>query len=252
MCRFKSGLIFKNRVVLAPMYNESHSRLLEREGIEDSTFNAQKVFVRAELIPKYRILSDVDEWEYHVDQDIVPDWYGEDPGKYEKMFRGAVKDWRDENIFDICGVPCTKLKKEGGNTYYHVCVSLFDSFFGENNDYRNSDLRKSILACDFADRLKEKYGDKLVPISMGLTSLDGLHDYGSLNGDLLAIPNIDLYRECRENILYGDRSWWLSTPDSTSSGTGTFCVRCVRDDGSVVWNGIRYACNVRPFFILKN
>lgn len=252
MCRFKSGLIFKKRVMLAPMYNESHSNLLKREGVEDSSFNAQKVFVRAELIPESEMLSDVDEWEYHVDQDIVPDWYGEDPGKYEKMFREAVKDWRDKNIFDICGVPCTKLKEENGKTYYHVCEPLFDSTFGDNNNYKLSDVRNRVLTCDFLDNLKKKYGDKLVPISMDLTSLDGLHDYGSLNGDLLAIPNIDLYRECRENVLCGDRYWWLSTPDSTPSGTGASRVRCVGHVGYVDWCCIDYASGVRPFFVLKN
>ena len=29
MCEFKSGIIFKNRVELAPLENESHSSLLE-------------------------------------------------------------------------------------------------------------------------------------------------------------------------------------------------------------------------------
>lgn len=28
MCKFKSGVIFKNKVVLAPMYNDSPSTLL--------------------------------------------------------------------------------------------------------------------------------------------------------------------------------------------------------------------------------
>lgn len=252
MCRFKSGLIFKKRVMLAPIYNESHSNLLEREGIEDSIYNAQKIFVRAELIPESEVLSDVDEWEYHVDQDIVPDWYGEDPKKYEKMFREAVKDWRDKNIFDICGIPCTKLKEENGKTYYHVCEPLFDSTFGDNNDYKLSDVRKRILTCGFADDLKGEYGDKLVPISMDLTSLDGLHDYGSLNGDLLAIPNIDLYRECRENILCGDECWWLSTPNSTPSGIGNSSVRYVRFDGDVLWRCVGSTRGVRPFFVLKN
>lgn len=253
MCRFKSGLIFKNRVVLAPTHNESHSRLLEREGIEDSVFNAQKVFVRAELIPKSGMLSDVNEWEYYVDQDIVPDWYGEDPRRHEKMFREAVKDWRDKNIFDICGVPCTKLKEDNGKVYYHVCESLFYSTFGDNNNYKLSDVRNRVLTCGFANDLKEKYGDKMVPISMDLTSLDGLHDYGCLNGeDLLAIPNINLYRECRKNVLCGDRSWWLSTPDSTPSGTGASYVRCVIRGGNVDLDCTGYECGVRPFFVLKN
>ena len=48
MCEFKSGIIFKNRVVLAPLGNESHSSLLESLEVEDNEFNASKKFVRAE------------------------------------------------------------------------------------------------------------------------------------------------------------------------------------------------------------
>ena len=48
MCEFKSGIIFKNRVELAPLENESHSSLLEKLDIEDNEFNASKKFVRAE------------------------------------------------------------------------------------------------------------------------------------------------------------------------------------------------------------
>ena len=39
MCEFKSGIIFKNRVELAPLENESHSSLLEKLDIEDNEFN---------------------------------------------------------------------------------------------------------------------------------------------------------------------------------------------------------------------
>lgn len=54
MCNFKSGVILKNRVVLAPEGNESHSDLLESLGIEDNYMDDSKTFVRAELIPKKR------------------------------------------------------------------------------------------------------------------------------------------------------------------------------------------------------
>ena len=47
MCQFKSGIILKNKVVLAPEGNDSHSDLLESLGIEDDRMNAMKVFVRA-------------------------------------------------------------------------------------------------------------------------------------------------------------------------------------------------------------
>ena len=83
MCQFKSGIILKNKVVVAPIYNDSHSALLNQLGIEDDYENAAQKFVRAELVPKNgdRAL-DPKEWKYIVDQDVVPDWYSEDPGRY--------------------------------------------------------------------------------------------------------------------------------------------------------------------------
>lgn len=252
MCRFKSALIFKDKVVLAPMYNESHSRMLERMKIEDSDFNARKVFVRAELLPyNDDFMSDINKWKYIVDQDVTPDWYDEDPERYEDMFRESVKEWRINNIFEICGQPCTKLKEENGNTYYHMCKPLFESEFGSDNNYTNSTLRKELLKHEFTASLQKEYGDRLVPVVMDLTALDGLKDYGKVT-DIIGIPDLNLYRECRENILVGDRWWWLSTPNSTPSGTGSSCVRCVYDDGYVDWDGCSWGGGVRPFFILKS
>lgn len=253
MCRFKSGLIFKNKVQLAPIYNESHSTMLDRCGIEDTDFNARKVFVRAELIPyEGDFMSDISKWKYIVDQDVTPDWYEEDPEKYEEMFRKEVEAWRDKNIIMICGQPCTKLKEENGNTYYHLCKPLFESEFGTDNNYANSAVRKELLEHEFTLSLQKEYGDRLVPVTMNLTSLDGLKDYGTVT-DVVGIPDINLYRECRENIFVGDDWWWLSTPDSTPSGTGSSGVQCVCGGGCVGWcYADYYRRSARPFFILKS
>lgn len=76
MCSFKSGVIFKNRVVLAPDGNESHSDLLESLGIRDDYLSASTLFVRVELTPKNNNKAmPVQDWEYIVDQDIKPDWF---------------------------------------------------------------------------------------------------------------------------------------------------------------------------------
>ena len=53
MCQFKSGIILRNRVVLTPDGNESHTDLLNQLGMEDNYMNASKAFVKAELIPKH-------------------------------------------------------------------------------------------------------------------------------------------------------------------------------------------------------
>lgn len=252
MCRFKSGLIFKDRVVLAPMYNESHSRMLKRMEIEDSDFNARKVFIRAELLPENDdIMSDINKWKYVVDQDVTPDWYDVDSKKYEDMFRAEVRDWRDNNIFEICGQPCTKLKEDNGNTYYHTCKPLFSTEFGDDNNYATSTLRKQLVESDFAKALVETYGDALVPVTMDLTSLGGLKDYGKVT-DIIGIPDLNLYRECREHTFVGDDWWWLSTPYSISSWDGSFSVPYVSDVGDVGWRGCGWDGDVRPFFILKS
>lgn len=252
MCRFKSALIFKNKVTLTPIYNESHSTMLDKCGIEDTDFNARKVFIRAELIPhEGDFMSDISKWKYIVDQDVTPDWYEEDPKKYEEMFREEVKEWRDKNIVMICGQPCTKLKEENGNTYYHLCKPLFKSEFGADNNYANSTVRKELLEHEFTLSLQKEYGDRLVPAVMDLTAFDGLKDYGKVT-DIVGIPDLNLYRECRENILAGDRWWWLSTPNSTPSGTGSSGVRYVGSDGSIGWDACGWYDGVRPFFIIKS
>ena len=99
MCRFKSGIILKNRVVIAPADNDSHSDLLKELNIDDTEVNAMTKFVRAELIPpKDEWWGNPDTWEFNVDQDIRPDWFNEDIKKYEDEFRQSVKDWRNVHV----------------------------------------------------------------------------------------------------------------------------------------------------------
>ena len=101
MCRFKSGIILKSKVVVAPGENDSHSDLLESLGINDDYFGATNVFVRAELIPVndewwINPAEEPDKWEFVVDQDMRPDWF--DETEHEKIFREAVCDWWKEHV----------------------------------------------------------------------------------------------------------------------------------------------------------
>ena len=253
MCRFKSGIITKKGVTLAPMYNDSHSRLLESMGIQDTQSNAMRVFVRAELVPPNNDkTADIEKWKYIVDQDVVPRWYEKDSGKYETEMREAVKEWLEKHFTVFCGRTCVKIKEDELGTYYMLADSLFDSEFGNDNNYATSNIRKKILLSDFAKNLKREYGDKLVPISINLLSLDGLDDYGSIDGDILALRSLDLQRECRKNIPNSSGWEWLSTPFSTPSGCSSDYVCCAYSDGyvSFSWYGSRGA--VRPFFIIKS
>ena len=80
MCQFKSGIILKDRVFI-PDY-DSHSDMLKELGIEDTRQNAERLFIRAELIPVDNdVFSDISTWKFKVDQDILPDWYVEEYDK---------------------------------------------------------------------------------------------------------------------------------------------------------------------------
>ena len=41
-------------------------------------------------------MTNVKDWRYKVDQDIVPDWYERDPERYEQDFRNAVEEYMNE------------------------------------------------------------------------------------------------------------------------------------------------------------
>lgn len=94
MCRFRSGILLKDRAVIARKDNDSHQDMLEELNISDTYENAARVFVRAELIPeKDEWWTNPDDWKLVIDQDIVPDWFEEDREGHISRFRAAVKEW---------------------------------------------------------------------------------------------------------------------------------------------------------------
>lgn len=103
MCRFKSGIILKNRIVIAEGENDSHSDLLESLGIEDDYIGATRTFVRAELVPKndewwVSPEEHPEKWNFVVDQDkdFVPGWF--DRERHEKEFRESVCAWWEKHV----------------------------------------------------------------------------------------------------------------------------------------------------------
>ena len=96
MCQFKSGIILKNKCVIAQGDNDSHSALLDELGIKDDYIGMTKTFVRAELVPQndewgVNPAEEPSKWTFIVDQDEVPEWF--DKEKYEAEFREYVCDW---------------------------------------------------------------------------------------------------------------------------------------------------------------
>lgn len=254
MCEFKSGIIFKNRVELAPLGNESHSSLLENLDVEDNEFNASKKFVRAELIPpeRYVITSDISKWTYKVDQDIVPEWYSNDPERYEEEFKESVKNFMDKNFTDEFGYYWTNIRMDG-KIYHFMYGVLTKMSFGSNNNYAESSVRKYLKEHKLAKDIKDKYGNSIVPFENNLLSMDGFNDYGVVKDDVLSIPTFYLFRKCGEKLPLINYAYWQSTPNQTPSRKDSSYVQVVYSGGNMGY----FDCDwndhgVRPFFITES
>lgn len=253
------GIILRDRVVLTPKWDEYYtgfSDLLKSLGIEDNYINPSSSFVMVELEPPggNRAI-DFSMWVYSEDQEVVPDWYVANPKRYEMEFRAAVKEHLKDKFVVLCGYAWTPIKSDDVGTYYLLDGVVETSMFGKTNNYAESFIREKLAYGDLVERLKKDLGNWLVPITSNLLSLDGLDDYGIIDGDFIAIPTLDLYRVCRKRIPQIDKWWWLATPDSTpsnTSGIGASDIRYVDSSGHVDRRGGSGDGGVRPFFILKS
>ena len=96
MCKLKSVIVLKDKVYCPD--HDSHQKMLEELGIEDTTENAMRRFVRCELSPKAgdNYASDISEWKIKVDQDILPDWW--DANTYRPMVEDTVREWQSKHV----------------------------------------------------------------------------------------------------------------------------------------------------------
>ena len=161
------------------------------------------------------------------------------------------KDLQIGDQIEIAGITWSKFAEdENGNAYMLADEAVSESDFGNNNDYRDSKIRKYLA--ELSEKIiAEISEDAIVPAEIDLFSHDGLDDYGKIT-DKVSLLTYDMYRNNRKNIKPLDTPWWLATPDSTPSGYGSGYVQYVCSDGCVCYDG--YCCDlaVRPFFILKS
>ena len=253
MSKFKSGIILKNRVILAPEGNESHSDLSEGLGIEDTHLNATETFVRVELVPPEGDCSkDINIWKYRADQYPLPMWYQKDTEKYEEEFRNAVKNYVEERTVRICNKLWTYVKK-GNLTYYFLYGVLFKTDFGKSNNYAESDVLTKLQNHKLVEELKNEFGDRLVPITTDLTSMDGLKDYGVVEGNTLSLLTCMDLIEFGKHIPSIGTQYWLASPNQTRSHGDSSFIQYVGSNGRVRYEVCGwYAMGVRPFFTIKS
>ena len=188
MCKFKSGIILKDRVFV-PDY-DSHTDILEELGIEDTQANAERLFVRAELYPRNGdVFSNIDEWEFNVDQDILPDWFVAEYEK-ERMIE-AVKAWAKNRIF--IGVDDLVLR-DGNNFYVKNCENISCSnstVTARGNSTVTACSNSTVTAWDNSTVIKDVWS--------------------SFNTDRLVLSENSTFKDCITHTLYQSGDFKLVT-----------------------------------------
>ena len=139
-----------------------------------------------------------------------------------------VNDLQLKESISIAGITWSKFAEDSeGNAYMLADEKICDMTFGENNDWRESPIRKKLNDELYQKIVEELGADALATIQTDLFSHDGLRDYGKCE-DMVSLLTYDLYRNNRKNIKEFDEWFWTCTPNSTPSGYGSDYVRYVR------------------------
>lgn len=128
----------------------------------------------------------------------------------------------------------------------------------DDNNWKTSNIRR-FLNSEYLEELNEVFGESnIMNHAANLVSLDGLKDYGKCTDkvSLLSVGQYWKYREVIGDILYDsdkeDDSWWLTTPDSTSSGFGGNDMLYVGSMGDIGCSPCNFHRGIRPYFVLRD
>lgn len=131
--------------------------------------------------------------------------------------------------------------------------SLKTMSFGDNNDYKASEVRKAVE--NFGEKIEKIVGEEnLLEHTVDLIALSGLKDFGSVKAKMSLLT----FDKARENIKILDEYkldswWWLATALSTKKHDIDYSVMCVSPDGNFHDDDGDYGYRgVRPFCIVKS
>ncbi len=158
-----------------------------------------------------------------------------------------LADVKISETFKIAGIEFIKFNDIDGVTTAVAKDILFNSRFGDNNDFSKSNILKR-LEKEVLPKIYNEVGEENVcDIHTDLTTLDGLKPYSPLVSKI-SLPTFDFYRT---NVEIFDKYpvnkwWWLATPDSAKPHYDPIWIVCVSPVGDV--GGSSYGSNfgVRP------
>ena len=234
MCKLKSAIIFKSDIFM-PDY-DIHSKMLKELVITDDYINASKVFVRAELSPADgNVFSDIDSWEFSVDQDITPEWF--DEKDCAERMRKAVKEWakthifigrndlkilRGESIFIkdcknvvICGNTMVKYIR-GNTTVKYIQDNATVENICDNATVENICNNATVDNIYGTATVESIYGNATVDNIYGTATVKGIHDNATIssrplfewnNSASLVIFDKAMFKDHYTKTIYHSGAW---------------------------------------------
>lgn len=158
-----------------------------------------------------------------------------------------LSEVKNGGTFKIGNIEFIKFYDRKGNVAAVTKDIIFKSSFGENNNFKESEILKK-LEREFLPKIAQAIGNEnIIEFETDLLTLDGLKDYKTIKSKI-SLPTFDFYRANRK--IFGKHKigcwWWLST----ANGSNGWWVSCVAPSGRI--NDDSYDSNfigVRPFCI---
>lgn len=123
--------------------------------------------------------------------------------------------------------------------------------FGENNDYRKSNIRKYCNNEFYKELVAAVGSENIIQHTVRLTADDGTNK-GVVCKDNVSILTTELYRRYREYLSVYSDWWWTATPVNSDNSDYSHLVCCAGSGGILRWYGYDFCSNVRPFCILNS
>lgn len=164
----------------------------------------------------------------------------------------TIKEYYQGERFVYGKKNCMVLEHMDDGTLCMVLDEVFESKFGESNNFAESELRKKLNG-EYLDEWVKDGADRasFVIMQVDLTANDGLKDYGTCEC-FLAPRTCDQHRKYRYLIPNPKEDWeWTATAYSTKENGHPDVAYQVAASGSLYSDVVYNADGVRPLFKLN-
>ena len=166
-----------------------------------------------------------------------------------------LSDVKVSGLFKVAGIEFIKFSQDGNRTVAVAKDSLFNSAFGDDNNFAKSKILKRLQE-DVLPKIEAEVGaENVLEFETDLLSLDGSDLHGKVTSKI-GLPTFDFYRQ---NVKVFDEHkldawWWLATPDTTEEHVNNHWVVCVSPRGCIIYGGYFHGNSrgVRPFLIFES